>query len=260
MHFFDSHTHIPDGATDEELSAILSENTAAGVTEMLFAGTSMRDLPRYLAFATAHPGVVHTSVGIHPEACGDFQADAELPRLREWLKAPGVVAVGEVGMDAFYDATTLDVQEACLRSMLKLAEETGLPVVIHCREAFPRCHAIIDECLPADHPLQIHSFADGPRELDIWLKRNTYFSYNGMTTFKKAENIRETLRLVPLERLLLETDAPYLTPVPFRGQPNSSKYIPLIAQRVADERSLSLEEVAKLTTQNAHRLFSILDS
>ena len=141
--------------------------------------------------------------------------------------------------------------------MLRLADETNTPVVIHSRDAFERCYRIVGECLAKDHPIQVHSFADTPRELDLWLERNAVFSYNGMVTFKKADNIRTTLRLVPLDRLLLETDAPYLTPTPFRGQPNSSKYIPLIAQRIADERSLTLEEVAKITTENARRFFRL---
>ena len=257
MEFFDSHTHIPDDISSEALEAILSDSRAAGVSEMLFAGTSMRDIPQYLSFAAAHPGVVHTSVGVHPEACGEFDVERDLPILREWLKAPGVVAVGEIGMDAFYDATSLETQETCLRAMLNLAVEAGLPVILHCREAFEKCHPILEECLPLEHPLLVHSFADGPKELELWLKRNTVFSYNGMTTFKKAENIRETLRLIPLERLLLETDAPYLTPVPFRGQPNSSKYIPIIAQRIADERGVSLEDIARITTDNAKHFFRV---
>ncbi|MCQ2403498.1 MAG: TatD family hydrolase [Lentisphaeria bacterium] len=256
MHFFDSHTHLPDDCSKEEAEAILLEASAASVKEILLAGTSLDDIPVYLPLAETHPGV-HTAVGIHPEACSAFDEASALPRLREWAKAPGVVAIGEIGLDAHYDATTAEEQERCLKAMLRLADQTGLPVVIHCREAFERCHQIIDQCLAIDHPLQIHSFADGPRELDIWLKRNTFFSYNGMTTFKKAENIRGTLRLVPRKRLLLETDAPYLTPVPYRGQANASKFIPLIAERVAQEQGLSLEEVAELTTANAHRLFRL---
>ena len=180
-----------------------------------------------------------------------------MPKLREWLKEPGVVAIGEVGLDAHYEEPFADEQESCFRAMLRLADETNTPVVIHSRDAFERCYRIVGECLAKDHPIQVHSFADTPRELDLWLERNAVFSYNGMVTFKKAENIRTTLRLVPLDRLLLETDAPYLTPTPFRGQPNSSKYIPLIAQRIADERSLTLDEVAKITTENARRFFRL---
>lgn len=256
MEFFDTHTHLPDGATSEEAETILAEAAAAGVKNLLLAGTSVDDAAVYLPIVATHPGI-YTSVGVHPEACRGFNEATDMPKLREWLKEPGVVAIGEVGLDAHYEEPFADEQERCFRAMLRLADETNTPVVIHSRDAFERCYRIVGECLAKDHPIQVHSFADTPRELDLWLERNAVFSYNGMVTFKKAENIRTTLRLVPLDRLLLETDAPYLTPTPFRGQPNSSKYVPLIAQRIADERNLTLEEVAKITTENARRFFRL---
>lgn len=256
MEFFDTHTHLPDGATSEEAETILAEAAAAGVKNLLLAGTSVDDAVVYLPIVATHPGI-YTSVGVHPEACRGFNETADMPKLRGWLKEPGVVAIGEVGLDAHYEEPFADEQESCFRAMLRLADETNTPVVIHSRDAFERCYRIVGECLAKDHPIQVHSFADTPRELDLWLERNAVFSYNGMVTFKKAENIRTTLRLIPLDRLLLETDAPYLTPTPFRGQPNSSKYIPLIAQRIADERNLTLEEVAKITTENARRFFRL---
>lgn len=256
MEFFDTHTHLPDGATSEEAETILAEAAAAGVKNLLLAGTSVGDAAVYLPIVATYPGI-YTSVGVHPEACRGFNEATDIPRLRGWLKEPGVVAIGEVGLDAHYEEPFADEQESCFRAMLRLADETNTPVVIHSRDAFERCYRIVGECLAKDHPIQVHSFADTPRELDLWLERNAVFSYNGMVTFKKAENIRTTLRLVPLDRLFLETDAPYLTPTPFRGQPNSSKYVPLIAQRIADERSLTLEEVAKITTENARRFFRL---
>lgn len=256
MEFFDTHTHLPDGATSEEAETILAEAAAAGVKNLLLAGTSVDDAAVYLPIVATHTGI-YTSVGVHPEACRSFNEATDMPKLRGWLKEPGVVAIGEVGLDAHYEEPFADEQESCFRAMLRLADETNTPVVIHSRDAFERCYRIVGECLAKDHPIQVHSFADTPRELDLWLERNAVFSYNGMVTFKKAENIRTTLRLVPQDRLLLETDAPYLTPTPFRGQPNSSKYIPLIAQRIADERSLTLDEVAKITTENARRFFRL---
>ena len=253
MEFFDTHTHLPDGATSEEAETILAEAAAAGLKCNRGIVT---DSVVYLPIVATHSGI-YTSVGVHPEACRGFNETADMPKLRGWLKEPGVVAIGEVGLDAHYEEPFADEQESCFRAMLRLADETNTPVVIHSRDAFERCYRIVGECLAKDHPIQVHSFADTPRELDLWLERNAVFSYNGMVTFKKAENIRTTLRLVPLDRLLLETDAPYLTPTPFRGQPNSSKYIPLIAQRIADERNLTLEEVAKITTENARRFFRL---
>ena len=257
MVYFDTHTHLPDDCTAEQAETLICEAVEAQVTRLLLAGTSMRDCPQNLELAACHPGVF-TSVGIHPLEAQDYTAEVAIPRLRQWLAAPHVVAIGEIGLDNHYaDSAPPALQEAAFRDQLQLAAETNTPVVIHSREAFSRCYELVREMLPAGHPLQIHSFADGPAELDKWLELNTIFSYNGMVTFKKAENIRETLRLVPLERLVLETDAPYLAPVPFRGQPNASRNIPLIATRVAEERRMSVEELAKATTENALRFFRL---
>ena len=255
--FFDTHTHLPDECTDEQAETLIHEAAEAQVRELLLAGTSLRDCTQNLAIAASHPGI-YTSVGIHPLEVQDYDEKSAIARLQQWLNEPKVVAIGEIGLDNHYpDSPAADLQEKAFRDQLRLAAETHTPVVIHCREAFERCHRLIRENLPDGHPLQIHSFADGPTELDKWLKLNTIFSYNGMVTFKKAENIRETLRLVPLERLVLETDAPYLAPVPFRGQPNASRNIPVIAARIAEERNLPLEELAHITTANARRFFRV---
>ncbi len=236
---------------------MVREAVEAGVTRMMLAGTTVEDCPWYLETIAGYAGILYTSIGIHPEAVGEYRKSEVLPRMREWCKCPGVVAVGEVGLDYHYDATTPADQAACFVDMMALAVETSLPLIIHCREAFADCFRLVKENMPAGHPIQLHSFADGPAELEQWLTLNTYFSYNGMCTFKKAENIRETLRMVPDERLLLETDAPYLTPTPFRGKPNSSKFIPLIAQRIAEERQTTIKAIADLTTANACRFFRL---
>ena len=255
--YFDTHTHLPDDCTDEQAETIIGEAAVAQVPYLLLAGTSLRDCPQNLALAATHAGI-YTSVGIHPLEVQDYDASIAIPQLRAWLACPHVVAIGEIGLDNHYeDSPPPALQEQAFIDQLRLAAETGTPVVIHSREAFPRCHELVGKYLPKDHPLQIHSFADGPAELEQWLKLNTIFSYNGMVTFKKAENIRETLRLVPLDRLVLETDAPYLAPVPFRGQPNASRHIPVIARRIAEERQLPLEELARLATANARRFFRV---
>ncbi|MBO7740967.1 MAG: TatD family hydrolase, partial [Victivallales bacterium] len=144
--FFDTHCHLPDEATGEDAVKIISEAQSAGVTRMLFAGTSMEDCPENLAFAAANPGVVYTSVGIHPEAYRTFTDDSPA-LLRQWLKAPGVVAVGEIGLDSHYEDSDPMMQEKVFRICLELAVESGLPVVIHCREAFERCFPIVREML-----------------------------------------------------------------------------------------------------------------
>lgn len=254
--FFDSHTHFPDNCSEDEAETIVAEARAAGVPMLLLAGTSLRDCPQNIAFANGHDGV-YTAVGVHPEEVAGWDEGA-IGRLEQWCRSSAkVVAIGEIGLDAHYDATSGADQEAVFAQCLQLAARLELPAVLHVREAFERAFPMVRRYLPSGHPIQIHSFADGPAELDKWLGLNTFFSYNGMVTFKKAENIRQTLRLVPDERLLLETDAPYLAPAPFRGQPNASRLIPVIAGRVAEERRQSVEKIAELTSANAMRFFRI---
>ena len=159
--YFDTHTHLPDDCTDEQAEALIREASEAQVTSLLLAGTSLRDCPQNLALSATHIGVF-TSVGIHPLEVKDYVATVAIPQMREWLSAPHVVAIGEIGLDNHYaDSAPAAIQEQALRDQLHLAAETGTPVVIHSREAFDRCHALVRECLPTDHPLQIHSFADG---------------------------------------------------------------------------------------------------
>lgn len=257
MSFFDTHTHLPDGASDEDAETIIAEACAADVTQMLFAGTSLEDIPQYLRLTEKFPGKVYCSAGIHPENVLGLDAAQALPVLREWCRHPGVAAVGEVGLDAHCAEASPEEQERVFAAMMALAVECALPVVIHCREAFERCYALVQDNLPDGYPILLHCFADGPREQELWLKRGAFFSYNGMCSFKKADNIRETLRLCPDERLLLETDAPYLAPVPYRGKPNASKFIPVIAQAIAQERSTTVENIAALTSSNARRFFRL---
>ena len=216
MFFTDTHTHLPDDCPDDEASQIFQEAAEANVPRLILAGTGAADSPRYLRLAENRPGL-YATVGFHPENCADATPE-NLARLREWLRHPKTVALGEVGLDAHWEGSTAAEQEALFTECLRLAAETGKPVMLHCREAFERCHALILRHLPANHPVHVHCFADGPRELDAWLRLNTVFSYNGMVTFKKADNIRETLRLVPDDRLLLETDAPLPRPRPLPRQ------------------------------------------
>ena len=254
---FDAHTHLPDGATDVEAEAIIAESLAVGV-DMLFSGTDTQDCGRYVELAARHPGHVYVSAGIHPECCGGLEPQAAADYVRSQLLASqDVVSVGEIGLDLHASDVPLEHQQAVFGALLDVAAETGRPVTIHCREAFQYCYPMVKERLPEGHPVHVHSFSDTPREMEAWLALNTVFSYNGMVTFKKADNIRETLMMVPLERLLTETDAPYLTPVPFRGKPNASKYIPLIAAKIAELRGMTTEAFGELAADNARRFFGI---
>ncbi len=248
---FDTHLHL---AADLDSQAFLDEARAAGVTRFLLAGTDREDIPRYAALAAANPDVCYTA-GLHPLDCENTGPE-DVALVRRHL-LDGAVAVGEIGLDNHYAAETAAEQERVFAAMLGLAAETGLPVQIHCREAFDRCHAMVRECLPAGHRIIIHSFTDGVAEARQWLDLGAYLGYNGMVTFRKADNIRETLAFVPLDRLLVETDSPYLAPVPYRGHPNTPAYLPAVVERIAAERQRAPEEIIALTRENGERVFGL---
>lgn len=251
---FDSHLHL---AADLDSREFLDTARSAGVTGFLLAGTSREDIPRYAAIASENPDVFYTA-GIHPLDCADSTPE-DLELVRKHLSGQAV-AVGEIGLDNHYDFSTTAEQERTFAAMLQLAAEFHKPVQIHCREAFPRCLAMVRECLPAGHPIIIHSFTDGIAEARQWLDLGAYLGYNGMVTFRKADNIRETLPYVPLDRLLLETDSPYLAPVPYRGRPNTPAYLPAVVERIASELQREPEDIVSLTRENARRVFAILNS
>jgi len=168
-----------------------------------------------------------------------------------------VVAVGEIGLDYHYEHSPRNRQQEVFRRFLQLAGERNLPAAIHCRDAFADCLAILDETLLPGQRFEIHSFTGTPAEAEQVLARGAFLSYNGMATFRRAENIRETLAVVPLERLLLETDAPWLAPVPYRGKRNVPAYLRDIAVQIAETKQVSLDTLAEITTRNACDFFQV---
>ncbi|NLF93921.1 MAG: TatD family hydrolase [Oligosphaeraceae bacterium] len=252
MHLFDTHLHL---SPEDDAAAVLSAARAVGVGEFLLAGTALSDGLAVSALAGSEPGV-YAAVGVHPHAAASFAA-GDLPQFRTLLSRPGVVAVGEIGLDYHYDFSPREVQRQVLALFLELAAELHRPVVIHCREAFADCHALVQRHLPGGAPFVVHSFTGTPEECRLWQELGAYISVNGMVTFTKADNIRAFLPLVQPERLLLETDSPYLAPVPYRGRTNCPAYLPAVAQRVAQELGLELSALAELTTANARRFFAL---
>ena len=248
--WFDTHFHLDE---EDDAEQVFATARAVDVTRFLVLGTSYDDCPRTMALADPANGV-YVAAGLHPHVADSFVGTEPF---REWLALPGAIAVGEIGLDYHYDISARESQRRVLETFFLLAQELNLPAVIHCREAFDDCHDILKaNCAPGARIL-IHSFADTPRELEQWLELGAMVSVNGMVTFNKADNIRESLAHIPLERLLLETDSPYLAPKPYRGQRNSPANIPIIGQRVAEEKGLSVGEVQRITTENALKFFGL---
>ena len=251
--WFDTHFHLDE---EDDAEKVFADARAVDVRRFLVLATSYEDCPRTVALASPEKGV-YVAAGLHPHVADSF---VDTQPFREWLSVPGAIAVGEIGLDYHYDLSSHDAQQRVLEVFLALAQELALPAVIHCRDAFEDCYRIIKSNMEPGVKVLIHSFADTPREVDLWLELGAMVSVNGMVTFNKADNIRESLAHIPLERLLLETDSPYLAPKPYRGQRNCPAFIPIIGQRVAEEKGMTVQEIQRITTENALRFFNLTES
>jgi TatD DNase family protein len=251
----DSHCHLdfPDFA--QERDAVVARAGEAGVGWMLTICTHLTKFPQVLAVAEAYPNVFCT-VGIHPHEAGS-EPETTARTLIELAKHPKVVGFGETGLDYFYEHSPRDAQERSFRAHIQAARETGLPLVVHTRDADEDTGRILaEEQAKGAFPGLIHCFSSGPDLARKAVDLGLYISLSGIVTFKKAEELRHTARGVPLDRLLVETDAPYLAPEPKRGKRNEPAFTAHTAARVADLKGLSAEAFAEATTANFFRLFS----
>lgn len=248
--WFDTHFHLD---LEDVPQQVFEDARNQHVTRFLVLGTSLQDCPRTVALASPQDGV-YVAAGMHPHTADTYET---MTPFREWLATPGAVAVGEIGLDYFYDISDRGAQKRVFAAFLELAQELKLPAVIHCRNAFEDCYDIVKATLAPGFPFLIHSFADTRREAELWLELGAMFSVNGMLTFRKSDNIREAINAVPLERILLETDSPYLAPIPHRGKRNCPAFIPFIGEKLADEKCCAVEDIAEITTRNACRFFNI---
>jgi TatD DNase family protein len=252
--FIDSHCHLDFPELVGELGGVLQRADAAGVGLMLTIGTKLSQFPGVLAIAAEH-AQVYCSVGIHPhEAEAETLSGAdELVRLAQH---PKVVGIGETGLDFHYDHSPRDLQERNFRSHIAAARATGLPLIVHSRNADKEMAAILRQEI-AEGPLTgvMHCFSSSRQLAEDALEIGFYISLSGIVTFKNAEDLRQTARAVPMERLLLETDAPYLAPIPKRGQRNEPAYLAHTAAKVAELKGVPVAELARVTSANFHNLF-----
>lgn len=255
MKLVDSHCHLdfPDFAT--EIDAIVGRAQAAGVAEMVTISTRVRRFGRTRAIAEAFDAV-WCSVGTHchhAEEEADIGCD-ELLRLAEHQK---VVAIGEAGLDFHYDYAPRERQETSFRAHIAAARISGLPLVIHSREADDAMAAILEEETGrGPFPALLHCFSSGPELARRALALGLTLSFSGILTFKKSEEVRAIAAEVPLDRLLVETDAPYLAPLPHRGKRCEPAHVVETARVLAEVKGVSLDEIARITTDNFHRLFA----
>ena len=253
----DSHCHLDEDRFASDRDAVLARAIAAGVTTMITigAGGPMRCNHEAVALAAAHPQIFAT-VGVHPHDASTATAEV-LDEIERLAGQPKVVAIGETGLDYYYDNSPRPVQQQAFRRSVALARRLGLPVSVHLRDAYDEAARILREERVAEVGGVIHCFSGGPAEARTFLDLGFHLSFSGILTFKTAEDIRAAARFAPLDRLLIETDAPFLAPVPCRGRRNEPALVLFTARALAELRGLSLDELAGLTRANTAALFRL---
>lgn len=250
----DSHCHLdfPDFAAERD--AIVARAVAAGVGRMVTISTRVRRFAEILAIAETHDAV-YCSVGTHPHQAAE-ELDIEASDLVRLSQHPKVVAIGEAGLDYFYDHAPREAQKQGFRTHIAAARETGLPLVIHARDADADIAAILEEETgKGAFPFVLHCFSSGPELARTGVALGGYVSFSGILTFRRSDALRDIARTIPLDRLLVETDAPYLAPQPFRGKRNEPAYVVETARVLAQTIGVSEAEIARITTRNVFRLF-----
>ena len=251
----DSHCHLDFEALSADLDGVLARAAAAGVTGMVTISTRVENFSTYAALAERHENV-WCSVGTHPHNAHE-ELHVTTDDLVRLSAHPRCVAIGEAGLDYFYDNAPREAQATGLRRHIAAARSTGLPLVIHSRKADEDMAAILEEeAGQGAFPFVLHCFTAGPELARRALALGGYISFSGIITFKNAEEIREVARFVPANRYLVETDAPYLAPIPHRGQSNEPAFVRHTAEKLAEVRGISLEALGAETTANFARLFS----
>lgn len=257
MFLTDTHTHLDFPEFDGDREQIIEQALAAGVRTIVNVGTDLDSSRAAVALAEAHPQI-YAAVGVHPHDAKTMTEEM-LEELRALASHPKVVAVGEIGLDFYRDLSPRDKQRQAFEQQLALAREIGKPVIIHDREAHKEVMAILrrwaDGCQQSVGVL--HCFSGNLAMAQEAIELGFYISIAGPVTFQNARRLRELVRQLPLERLLIETDCPYLTPHPHRGKHNEPAYVKLVAQEVAHIKGLTLEKIARITSDNARELFAL---
>ncbi len=250
---FDTHAHYDDEAFEEDREELLAQMEPAGIGGIVNVGASLQGVRASRELAERHP-FVWAAVGVHPDEVGSLNEEA-LHWLYELCRKPKTVAVGEIGLDYYWDKEPHEVQKQWFIRQLQMAKETGLPVNIHSREAAQDTFDIMKEHHAGTTGGIIHCFSSSAQMALEYVKLGYYIGIGGVVTFKNARVMKEVAAAVPLDRIVVETDCPYLAPAPNRGKRNSSLYLPLVIEEIARIRGVSAQEVEDATWENAHRVY-----
>lgn len=255
---FDTHTHYDDDQFDEDREELLLSLSEQGVGAIANMGASMRGAKDSVALAKKYP-FAYAAVGIHPDHAKELNEE-EFAVLKQLAAEDKVVAIGEIGLDYYWDATEREEQKYWFKRQLELAMERKLPVVIHSREAAANTLEIMKEAYADSGKTLtgvIHCFSYGVEMAQEYLKMDFYLGVGGVATFKNGRKLKEVIEAAPLEKIVLETDCPYLAPVPFRGKRNSSEKLSYVMEAIAEIKGITKEEVERITWENACRLYRL---
>ena len=253
---FDTHAHYDDDAFDDDREELLSSLKSAGVGIVVNSGASLDGCRRTIELTEKYP-FIYGTLGVHPDEVGELNEETFF-WLKEQLMRPKIVAVGEIGLDYYWDKEpeVQNAQRYWFRRQMELARETNLPVIIHSRDAAADTMEVMKAVHAEEIPGVIHCYSYSREMAQEFIKMGYYIGVGGVVTFKNAKKLKETVEAIPLERILLETDCPYMAPEPHRGTRNDSSNIPFVIAKIAELKGITAEEVERVTEENAGRLFT----
>ena len=252
---FDTHAHYDDDAFDEDRDELLSGMAAKNVEYIVNVGASMASSKRSIALAEKYP-FIYAAVGVHPDEVGELD-DEKFEKLREWTTHEKVKAVGEIGLDYYWDKEKHDLQKHWFMRQMELAHEVNLPIIVHSREAAKDTLDMIIAAKPLDLSGIIHCYSYSVEQAREYLNMGYYIGIGGVLTFKNAKKLKEVAEYAPLSRIVLETDCPYLAPVPYRGKRNDSSKLSYVVEELAAIKQMPVEEVIRITNENGKKLYHI---
>ncbi len=253
--YIDTHAHLFYPNFNGEIDQIIERANTAGVQKIIVPGTDLATSKKAIDLAEQYESV-YAAVGVHPHDTKEWK-DEFIETLEDFSKHPKVVAIGEIGLDYYYDFSPKETQIIAFKSQIELAIKINLPIIVHNRESNDDVMNTIREYKDSNLRAQFHCFAGSAEDAKELIGLGHYISFTGNITFKKAESLREILKQVELDRLLLETDSPFMTPEPYRGKRNEPSNVLLVAEKIAEVHQVSLEKVLEATNNNVLKLFGI---
>lgn len=250
----DTHAHYDDEQFDADRAELLGRMREGGVGLIVNAGSTLESWDRIVNLTEKYP-FVYGAIGIHPDEAGAI-TEADMERMRELLDLPKIVAAGEIGLDYYWDKSGHDIQKRWFIRQLEIAREKDMPVIIHSREAAADTMEIMKKHAAGMRAV-IHCYSYSPEMAEAYVKMGYYIGIGGVVTFKNAKKLKNVVEQIPLTSIVLETDCPYLAPEPYRGKRNCSLYLPCVAEKIAELKNVSAEEVVRQTEINSRRLYDL---